>query len=312
MNDVEQVPGHEMPEGELVTVPLPPTLTVSVCAGSEVNVALTLSALFIVTPQDPVPEQAPDQPVNLYPRAAEAESVTEVPWRNDAEQVPGHEMPEGELVTVPLPLTLTVSVSSGLNVAVTLLALVIVTEQTLVVPEQAPDQPAKPYPLEGVAVSKTVVPYENCVAQIPGQEMPEGELITVPLPLTLTVSVSGTGLNVAPTLWAPFIASVQVPVPEQGPDQPAKLYPEEGEAVSVTVVPKVNAAEQALGQEMPVGELVTLPLPLTLTVSVSGGPYCVIVAGPSSPADPKLTNRLPDRVAPVFAATVYGVVQVMS
>jgi len=68
-----------MPEGELVTVPLPVTPTVRVCSGCDVNVAVTLSALLIVTAQVPVPEQAPDQPVNLYPMAAEAVSVTTVP-----------------------------------------------------------------------------------------------------------------------------------------------------------------------------------------------------------------------------------------
>jgi len=60
--------------------------------------------------------------------------------------------------------------------------------------------------------------------------MPEGELVTVPLPLTLTVSVSSC-VNVAVTLLAPFIVSVQVPVPEQAPDHPEKTYPLEGVAV---------------------------------------------------------------------------------
>src|ERR1017187_579072 len=111
-----------MPAGELFTVPLPLTVTVSVCAGSDANVAVTLWALFIVTVQAPVPEQAPDQPVNLYPRAAAGVSVTLVPEVNAAEQVPGQEMPEGELVTVPLPLTVTVRVGCRTNVAVTLSA----------------------------------------------------------------------------------------------------------------------------------------------------------------------------------------------
>src|SRR5260370_3065392 len=141
--------------------------------------------------------------------------------------------------------------------------------------------------------------------------MPEGELITVPLPLTVTESVSGIAVNVALTLIGLFIVSVQVPVPEQGPDQPEKLYPVEAEAVRVTVVPNVNPTEQVPGQEMPEGELVTLPLPLTLTVSVSGGPYCVTYAGPSWPNDPRLTITAPVLVEPVFAATVNGVVHVL-
>lgn len=98
--------------------------------------------------------------------------------------------------------------------------LFIVTAQAPV-PEQAPDQPPKLYPLEGEAYKFTVDPYVNAAEQTPGQVMPEGELVTVPLPLTLTVSVCG-GINVAVTLLAPFIVSAQVPVPEQAPDQPAK------------------------------------------------------------------------------------------
>jgi hypothetical protein len=42
------------------------------------NVAVTFLALVIPTVQVPVPEQAPDQPVKLYPLAGEAESVTDV------------------------------------------------------------------------------------------------------------------------------------------------------------------------------------------------------------------------------------------
>ncbi len=103
----------------------------------------------------------------------------------------------------------------------------------------------------------------------------------MPLPLTPTVSVSGIAVNVAVTLWALFIVIVQRPVPEHGPDQPEKLYPVEGEAVSVTTVPNVNATEQLPGQEIPLGELVTWPLPVMPTVSVSGGPNCVTVNGPS-------------------------------
>jgi hypothetical protein len=67
--------------------------------------------------------------------------------------------------------------------------------------------------------------------------MPAGELMTVPLPVRLTVSCSGIGLNVALTLVGLNKVSVHVPVPEQAPDQPAKVYPAFAEAVRVTVVP---------------------------------------------------------------------------
>lgn len=153
--------------------------------------------------------------------------------------------------------------------------------------------------MAGEAVSKTVVPKENVVAQTPGQEIPAGELITVPLPLTVTVSVSGTAVNVALTLWAPDIVTVQAPVPEHGPDQPEKVYPVEGEAKSVTEVPRGNVVTQLPGQEIPAGELVTAPLPLTLTVSVCGGPNCTMETL-NLPDDPKSTNKLAERVSPVF------------
>lgn len=108
----------------------------------------------------------------------------------------------------------------------TLLAAFIVREQVVELPEQAPDQPEKPNPEEGEAVRNTFVPWENEVPQTPGQEMPAGELITVPLPvppLTLTESDSGTALNVAFTPTAAFIVTMQMPVPEQAPDQPPKV-----------------------------------------------------------------------------------------
>jgi len=72
---------------------------------------------------------------------------------------------------------------------------------------------------------------------VPGQEIPAGELVTVPLPLTLTESVSGTSTKVAETFTAPDIVNEQVPVPEQAPDQPENVYPLAGEADKLTFVP---------------------------------------------------------------------------
>jgi len=71
--------GQLIAPGELVTVPLPDTLTLSVywvCA----NVAVTLCAAFIVTTQLPTPLQAPAQPLKPQPFAGVAVSVTWVPW----------------------------------------------------------------------------------------------------------------------------------------------------------------------------------------------------------------------------------------
>jgi hypothetical protein len=43
------------------------------------NVAVTLRAWVIDTPQLSVPEQAPDQPVNVDPGEGDAVNVTDVP-----------------------------------------------------------------------------------------------------------------------------------------------------------------------------------------------------------------------------------------
>ena len=98
--------GQLIPVGELVTVPLPDTLTLSVywvCA----NVAVTLCAIFIVTTQLSKPLQAPLQPSKPEPSAGVAVSVTWVPWTKLALQVDGQLIPAGELATAPLPVTFT-------------------------------------------------------------------------------------------------------------------------------------------------------------------------------------------------------------
>jgi hypothetical protein len=74
-----------------------------------VAVTVTLTAVFIVTTQAPVPEQAPLQPANEEPAAGEALRVTDVPGVKDCEQVAPQLMPAGALVTVPEPLPLLVT-----------------------------------------------------------------------------------------------------------------------------------------------------------------------------------------------------------
>jgi len=61
----------------------------------------------------------------------------------------------------------------------------------------------------------------------------------VPEPDLLTLSVSGVSVNVAITDFAWLMLTVQVPVPEQAPDQPEKTESAAGAAVRVTLVPNV-------------------------------------------------------------------------
>jgi hypothetical protein len=58
--------------------------------------------------------------------------------------------------------------------------------------------------------------------------------------LTASDHVQGqnpSNMKMAETALGPVMASVQGPAPEQGPDQPRKMEPGVGLAVSVTAVP---------------------------------------------------------------------------
>src|SRR4029077_972860 len=62
----------------------------------------------------------------------------------------------------------------------------------------------------------------------------------------------------------------QAPTPEQAPLHPAKVDPEPGVAVRMTEVPPLKFAVHALGQLMPAGTLVTVPVPVPATVTING------------------------------------------
>ena len=153
-----------IPAGELVTVPLPlpVILTVRVAAAWRSKVAVTVVAALRVTVQEPVPEQPPPlQPVKLEPAAGATVRVTAVLLGKLAEQVAPQVIPAGELVTVPLPVPalLTVRLTVGRsNVAVTVVAALMVTAQEPVPAQPPPLQPEKVEPVAGVAVRVTAVP----------------------------------------------------------------------------------------------------------------------------------------------------------
>jgi hypothetical protein len=74
-------------------------------------------------------------------------------------------------------------------------------------------------------------------------------------------------VKAAVTVVANVMGMVQVPVPEQPPPlQPVKVEPAAATAVNVTEVLKLP--EQAEGQLMPAGALVTVPLPVPAGATV--------------------------------------------
>lgn len=282
-----QPPPQLIPVGLLVTVPapVPAFVTVStkvVTAG--LNVAVTDSAALIVTVHVPVPvHPAPLQPPNVEPEFTAAVSTTWEPLLKFAEHVAPQLIPDGLLVTVPVPVPDFVTVKAnvvGLNVADTDCAAVIVTVQTPTPEHPAPLQPANVLPLFAVAVSVTCDPVVKLPAQVLGHNIPAGLLDTDPLPVPAVVTDNWeVGLNVAVTVSAAFTVTVQDAVPEHPwPLQPANTEFAPAVAVSVTSVPLAKFAAHVVGQLIPVGTLVTVPLPVPAGVTVRGNVPRVNVA----------------------------------
>jgi len=148
-------------------------------------------------------------------------------------------MPAGTLVTVPVPVParVMVKVRCGWNVAVQLLVVVIVTVPSA----QSPLPPVNPVNVEpgaATAVSTSTAPCGTVSVQSLPQSMPGGELVTVPEPVPALVTVSVlSGWKVAVhVLLAVSVTtpSLQSPL---APENPVKVDPGAGDALSVTTVP---------------------------------------------------------------------------
>src|SRR5262249_34046450 len=100
--------------------------------------------------------------------------------------------------------------------------------------------------------------------------MPVGALVTMPLPVPALVTVSAKDgkANVAVTLCAALIVTLQVPVPVQPPLQPANSEPAAGAAVNVTAAPLAEAAAPGAPPDMPPGARVTVPAPVPALLPV--------------------------------------------
>jgi hypothetical protein len=98
-------------------------------------------------------------------------------------------------------------------------------------------------------------------------------LVTVPLPAPAVPTVRANCGEKAAVAETPAVPTVklQVPVPVHAPVQPAKTEAEdEGVAVKITFVPVLMLALHVPGQLMPPTLLVTDPLPVPATVTVTG------------------------------------------
>lgn len=196
---------------------------------------MTVFASSTVTEHVPEPlQESLTHSTNLLPDVVVAVNVTVVPRGNKVEHTLPQLIPEGLDVTVPKPAPDFETFNAGreLNVAVTDFADDIEMTHEPEEFEHAPDQPEKTFPLVGVAVRVTVVPelkFFVQVLELP-QEIPDGRDVTEPEPTVVTVNSRGTTANVAVTVTAPVIVTMQEPVPVQAPDQPVKALPPVGSA----------------------------------------------------------------------------------
>lgn len=113
-----QVCGQLRPAGELVTVPVPASLTVSwtSCGGGGIAANEAVTELFPLMPTVQVvvaPVQLPAHPAKEEPVAAVAVRVTWAPEVKFAVHVCGQLMPVGTLVTVPDPTPASATVNGN-------------------------------------------------------------------------------------------------------------------------------------------------------------------------------------------------------
>jgi hypothetical protein len=118
-----------------------------------------------------------------------------------------------------------------------------------------------------LAINVTLLFIGKGAEQTVPQSIPPGLLVTVPVPepIFVIVKVAG-GLNVAVTDRLASMRTEQEPAPLQSP---LNVDPVAGVAVKVTGVLGAKPALQVPGQDIPLGLLVTVPAPFTVTVSVN-------------------------------------------
>jgi hypothetical protein len=161
------------------------------------------------------------------------------------------------------------------------------------VPVHAPDQPVKVLLAVGTSLSVTWVFCVKLAEQVVGQLIPAGVLATVPVPVPASVTVTASlmtdaGLKVAVTESVAVRVTLQVAAPVHAPPQPAKALLVPGVSLSVIWVFGGKLAEQVVGQLIPAGLLVTVPVPAPAMVTVIASLGAVLV--PLRPTQPTSTR----------------------
>lgn len=246
------------------------------------NVAVTVLAELIATLQvDPDTLVHPLHEEKVEPTSGAAVSVTIVAGDvldtaavHPAVDPVAQETPSAVTVPRPVPDVLTVrSQVAGWKVAVTLFAPVMETVQLVPDTLVQPVHDLKMASAPGAATSVVLAPFATGSVQSPvdpvAQEMPFP--VTVPFPDTAAVSRYVEGWNVAVTVLAPVIETVQLaPDALAHPSQDLRMEPASGVAVSTTLAPFATAALHPSG----VAALHAIPSPSTApppdTFTVSG------------------------------------------
>jgi hypothetical protein len=156
------------------------------------------------------------------------------------------------------------------KVAVTELDAVTFTLQAAV-PVHAPDQLEKVLLAAGVSLSVTAVFGAKFAVQVPveglAQLIPAGVLVTVPEPAPAVATVKGMPPAKTAVTLAGAVSVMLHVLPVQLPVQSANEKLVAGAAVKVTAVFVAKPAPQVGGQLIPAGLLVTVPIPVSATVS---------------------------------------------
>jgi hypothetical protein len=153
-----------------------------------------------------------------------------------------HAIPAGTDVTEPLPLPARATVSANVcsvNVAVTVVAAVIVIVHGPVPLHPPPDHPVNVEPVAGTAVSVVTSPALYVCWHVVPHAIAAGLDVTVPVPLPPrdTNSVTSFSAKFAVIAASAVTVTVHASIPEHAPPHPAKLDSAAGVAVSVTTVP---------------------------------------------------------------------------